>query len=133
MADTRRLVVAGLIRRGNRVLTAQRSHPAELAGLWEFPGGKIEPGESPEQGLVRELREELGCEVSVGDELAGPDQGVWPINERLCLRAWWCEAPKQEPEAREHAALRWVSGPDEVDWLPADVALARAVFAHELS
>lgn len=125
--------MAGLIRRGDRVLAAQRSHPPELAGLWEFPGGKVEPDEEPRSALVRELREELGCEVTLGDELAGPDQGVWPINERLCLRAWWCEDPPQEPEAREHAALRWVSCPDEVEWLPADVALARAVFARELS
>ena len=133
MAEPRRLVVAGLVRRGDTVLAAQRAHPAELAGLWEFPGGKVEPDEEPRSALVRELREELGCEITVGEELLGPDQGVWPINERLCLRAWWCEEPLQEPEALEHAALRWVANADEVEWLPADVAIARAVFAAVLS
>ncbi|MGJ6979204.1 (deoxy)nucleoside triphosphate pyrophosphohydrolase [Aestuariimicrobium soli] len=125
-ADRRRLVVAGLLVRDGRLLAAQRSYPDDLAGLWEFPGGKVEPGEEPGRALVRELREELGLEVTVGEVLEGPDDGLWPINDRWAIKAFWCEAGDREPQALEHAALRWVADADEVEWLPADVAIASA-------
>lgn len=119
-----REVAAGAIVAGSRVLVARRSHPPELAGRWELPGGKVEPGETGREGLRRELAEELGVTVHVGARM----DGEVPIGGTKVLRAYRVVLISGEPEAREHAALRWV-GPDElagldlVDgdrlWLPA--------------
>lgn len=128
------LVVAGLLvdDRG-RVLAARRSYPVELAGRWEFPGGKIEPGETPQQGLERELAEELGIRATVEQELPGPEDGCWPINDRLRMRAYWCSfAGRPVLHDGGHDALVWTE-PERLadhDWLPADVALAAAVTEH---
>ncbi|WP_022910198.1 (deoxy)nucleoside triphosphate pyrophosphohydrolase [Aestuariimicrobium kwangyangense] len=125
--DPRGIVVAGLVVRDGRLLAAQRAHPPELAGRWEFPGGKVEVGESPGLALARELREELGVEVQVGDEFPNVDGGRWPINHRWAMRAYWCTVVAGEPRAIEHSALTWLDADSpHPDWLPADVALARA-------
>ncbi|VXB08865.1 Putative 8-oxo-dGTP diphosphatase 2 [Arthrobacter sp. 9AX] len=119
----------------SRLLVARRSAPEKLAGLWEFPGGKVEPGEDPEAALRRELGEELGIEVRVGAELAARPPGGWPLNDRASMRVWFAEILAGEPEPLEdHDELKWVSlsGPDEVlglPWIPADFPIVRELLA----
>ena len=100
-------VSAGLIFRNGRLLITKRHADAHLGGLWEFPGGKREPGESFEQCLARELREELGVDVSVGQLFESvshdyPDKSVH-------LKFFLCRLLKAEPEALGCAAVKWIS------------------------
>ncbi len=103
-----RLVVAGLIEREGRLLICRRRAEDRHGRKWEFPGGKAEPGESPEAALRRELAEELGVEAEIGEELARyPYQypGREPVLLVFCrVRAW-----KGEPENRAFAEIRWES------------------------
>ena len=99
---------------------AQRERPPELAGLWELPGGKVAPGESDAAGLARELLEELGVEVTVGERL-GDDVA---LNEAMTLRAYRVTQTGGALRPNDHRALRWVTA-DELDglpWVPADRA-----------
>ncbi|WP_328905634.1 (deoxy)nucleoside triphosphate pyrophosphohydrolase [Streptomyces sp. NBC_00234] len=113
------VVVAGAVLDQGRLLAARRSAPPELAGRWELPGGKVEPGESGEQALVRELREELGVESRALERIPGE----WPLKPGYVLRVWTVGLVSGEPRALEdHDELRWL-GPDEVDsvdWLDQD-------------
>ncbi len=116
------VIVGAAIVDGDRVLAAQRAAPPQLAGGWEFPGGKVEAGESDEQALVRECREELDVEIEVGDRLGADivlQDGTW------LLRVWAARLVGGTPTAVEHAALRWLSHDElsEVAWLPADLPL----------
>lgn len=114
------VVVAGALVSGSALLVAQRQRPPELAGLWELPGGKVAPGESEPDALARELTEELGIAVAVGDRI-GADV---PIGEALVLRAYAVVQTGGTLHPHDHRALRWVS-PDELDdlpWVPADRA-----------
>jgi mutator protein MutT len=132
-------VVAAAIVRDGRVLACRRTFPPEAAGRWELPGGKVEPGETPEAALVREIGEELGCLVEVGEWL----DAVVPIGETHELRAALCRVTAGEVRPREHDQVRWLLPDelDEVDWLEPDrpfVALLapeertqRAVFFDE--
>ncbi|HEY0869623.1 MAG TPA: (deoxy)nucleoside triphosphate pyrophosphohydrolase [Acidothermaceae bacterium] len=117
----RQVVVGAAIIDGDRVLAAQRSEPPALAGFWEFPGGKVDPGETDEAALVRECREELGIDVMLGGRI-GRD---WPIGEYGILRVWLAGIAAGELTAKEHAALRWltVDELDDVEWIPADRAV----------
>ena len=112
------IVVAGAIIAEHKVLIAQRVRPAELAGRWELPGGKVATGESEPEALVRELAEELGVEVEVGERL-GEDVELSPT---MTLRAYAATLVRGEPQPHDHAALRWVAAADlqDVDWVPAD-------------
>ncbi|MFE7566384.1 (deoxy)nucleoside triphosphate pyrophosphohydrolase [Streptomyces sp. NPDC057539] len=114
-----RVVVAGAVYDRGRLLAARRSAPPELAGRWELPGGKLEPGEVPEQTLVRELREELGVETEPVDRIPGE----WPLKPGYVLQVWTARLLSGEPRPLEdHDELRWL-GPDEihtVDWLDQD-------------
>ncbi|GAA4926295.1 8-oxo-dGTP diphosphatase [Nonomuraea thailandensis] len=119
------VVAAVIVGPGGRVLAAQRAEPAALAGGWEFPGGKVDPGESETAALVRECREELGVEVAVGERVGGD----WPLAEGYVMRVWLCSLLSGRPEAKEHLALRWL-GPREyydVEWLAADLPIMKTV------
>ncbi|MET9950987.1 (deoxy)nucleoside triphosphate pyrophosphohydrolase [Streptomyces sp. NPDC006339] len=113
------VVVAGALYRHGRLLAARRSAPAELAGRWELPGGKLEPGEGPEAALIRELREELGIEVEVGERIPGE----WPLKPGYVLRVWTTRLRSGEPRPlQDHDELRWLARHelDAVDWLDQD-------------
>lgn len=123
-----RLVVAAAIVRDGLVLVARRRAPE---AKWEFPGGKAEPGEEPLAALHRELREELGLTLEIGDEIRAP-HGFWPINDRLRMRVWYARG-HGVPECRaDHDAVAW-SAPAELptfDWLPADIPVAARIAAE---
>ena len=121
-------VMAGILRDADgRVLLAQRPPGKHLAGMWEFPGGKIEPGESPWHALVRELREELGVDVEAGEPLI---RIPWRYEKgELCLDAWLVERWDGEPASLEGQALQWTQ-PDDVDLsmlAPADRPILQAL------
>ncbi len=105
-----------------RVLACRRSRPAALAGRWEFPGGKVEPGETPGAALTREVREELALTIAVGDELS-EDGARWPIDERYELGLLLAVLTAGTPgPGTDHDAVRWL-GPDDLEsvaWLPSD-------------
>lgn len=115
------------------LLVARRSAPPKFAGMWEFPGGKVEDGESFEDALHRELREELGVGVRLGSEIPAPDEAGWPLNERAVMRVWFAELLDGEPRPLEdHDELRWVPLEDGVEalglpWIPADFPIVRAL------
>jgi 8-oxo-dGTP diphosphatase len=116
-----------------RLLAARRSAPAALAGRWEFPGGKLEPGEDYLSALHRELDEELGVTVAVGAELPGPDGGVWPITSKHRMRVWFAQLQDGAPEPLEdHDELRWLTAAelDDVPWLDGDVQIVTALHRH---
>jgi 8-oxo-dGTP diphosphatase len=113
----RQLVVGIALVRDGLVLAALRPGTPSTPGGWEFPGGKVEPGESETDALVRELREELGVEVEPGVPL-----GSQPLGERYLLRVYTGTLLAGEPVLHEHAAVRWLAPDqlDDVDWLEAD-------------
>ena len=119
------VVVAAAIVRDGCLLAARRTEPPHLAGGWELPGGKVEAGESDEQAVHREIREELGVEV----RLVAAVGGDWPLG-RYVLRVWLAQlVGDAEPVPLEqHDALRWVGlgQLDELAWLPGDLEPARA-------
>ncbi|MEU6861179.1 (deoxy)nucleoside triphosphate pyrophosphohydrolase [Glycomyces sp. NPDC046736] len=112
-----RVVVGAAILDGRAVLAATRAYPPELAGLWEFPGGKVEPDETEEVALRRECREELGVEIEVGERVGGD---LPTMNGRYLLRVYLASIVSGEPKPTEHAELRWLEADalDSVPWLP---------------
>ncbi|MFF0382510.1 (deoxy)nucleoside triphosphate pyrophosphohydrolase [Streptomyces sp. NPDC004673] len=129
---TERIVVVGAaLLDGDRLLAARRSAPPELAGRWELPGGKVEPGERPDDALVRELREELGVDAEAVERVPGQ----WPLKSPYVLWVWTARLRpgSPEPEAlQDHDELRWLT-PDrlwEVPWLDQDVPAVREIAAR---
>jgi 8-oxo-dGTP diphosphatase len=119
------VVAVALIDVDGRVLIAQRPEGKQLAGLWEFPGGKVEPGETPEAALIREMREELALEVRCGRALSPVE---WDYGRgTMRLMPYLCRIAAGEPQALEHAALRWCSCEEfsALEWAPADVPVWR--------
>lgn len=116
------IVVATALVRGGRVLVAQRTRPPELAGLWELPGGRVEPGEGEAAAVARECREELGIGVRTLTRL-GPDVPIAAGTLRVHLAELLPGSP--EPVATEHAAVRWIGADDldGLDWVAADRAV----------
>lgn len=127
------VVAAALVRGDGKILLAQRPAGKALAGTWEFPGGKLEPGESPEAALARELDEELGIaagplEPFTFASFAYPDF-------HLVMLLYWCRAWQGEPHGRDGQALRW-ERPDDMHALPmppADVPLVEALIAAKVA
>lgn len=110
------------LRRPTRVLAARRTEPPWLAGGWEFPGGKVEPGEEPADAAVREVREELGVEVDLGARV-GP---AWPLPGGAQLLLWWAVPRPGQPAPQplaDHDQLCWLTAEQLLDirWLPADL------------
>ena len=112
-------VVAAIIRDGNRVFATQRGYGDYKDG-WEFPGGKIETGETPQKALVREIKEELDTEIVVGDLLTIIEYDYPTFH--LSMQCFWCQIVEGTLVLKEHEAARWLDleSIDSVDWLPAD-------------
>ena len=112
-------VVAAVIRDGGRIFATQRGYGEHKDG-WEFPGGKIEQGETPRQALAREIREELDTEISVGEYLTTVEYDYPAFH--LSMRCYRCALASGEPKLLEHEAARWLGKEelDSVNWLPAD-------------
>ena len=115
-------VVAAVIRKGDKIFATQRGY-GELKGGWEFPGGKIEEGETPQEALKREIEEELDTEILVG-ELIDTIEYDYPTFH-LSMDCFWCEIIEGRLVLKEHEAARWLDRKtiDDVEWLPADVTL----------
>jgi 8-oxo-dGTP diphosphatase len=125
-------VVCGVVSRPDtpgRALVTRRGPGMAHAGAWEFPGGKVEPGESDATALVRELAEELGLNITVGPFLGEADT---PVGSRIVRLAAYACRTADTPDLREHDALAWVdaAGLDGFAWAPADVPLLGAVAEH---
>ncbi len=129
MTELRLVVAAALVddlETPTRMLAARRSKPAQIAGRWEFPGGKVESGESPERALHRELHEELGIKVALGKEIVGPDNGGWIITDRHIMRLWYARITEGEPRPLvEHDLLEWADPTNlrGYNWLDGDVRI----------
>ncbi len=115
-------VVAAVIQRDGRILACRRAPHKSLAGLWEFPGGKVEPGESDEVALAREILEELGIEITVGEFIS---ESVAPAGEAMIhLNAYWAQTNVAgEFSSTDHDRMEWFAPADleTVTWAPADV------------
>ncbi len=116
------VIVGAAIVADGRVLGCERAEPPETAGRWEFPGGKVEPGEDELDALVRECEEELGVTIAVGERL-GDDVPIahgWAV-----LRVWLATLVTGEPQPLEHRSVRWLDADelDSVPWLPADTPI----------
>ena len=124
-------VVAAIIVKGDRFLATQRSG-GDCAGGWEFPGGKVEPGESPEQALVREIKEELDADIKVGKHLITVEHDYDAFH--LSMRCYFCSLVSDRIDLLEHADARWLdlNSIDSVDWLPADIQVVDAIKASGL-
>lgn len=121
-------VVAGIItdKASGKILATERGY-GEFLGKWEFPGGKIEPGETREAALVRELREELAIDVKI-EKFIGTVEYDYP-KFHLTMHMFLCTIANGEPTLREHMAARWLSRKElaDIDWLPADREIATSL------
>lgn len=114
-------VTGAVLTDGDKVLAARRGVGKALAGFWEFPGGKIEAGETPEESLARELKEELLCQAAVGEYVTTTeheyDFGV------VVLSTYFCTLLEGEPQLTEHEEIRWVPANElkNLEWAPADI------------
>ena len=113
-------VVAAIIRKDDTIFATQRGYGA-FEGMWEFPGGKIEPGESPEEALRREIREELAITITV-DSLLCTTEYTYPTFH-LVMHCYWCHITEGTPQLLEHKSSCWLSKQElhDVTWLPADI------------
>ena len=123
-------VVAAIIHEDGKILATQRGS-GDFAGMWEFPGGKIEPGETPEQALVREIQEELEVEI-VPEEFLVTVEHTYPTFH-LTMHCFMASTASGAPiHLLEHSAAKWTSPAelDSVNWLPADVKVVEALKAY---
>lgn len=119
-------VVAAVIKEADKIFATQRGY-GEFKDGWEFPGGKIEPGETPEEALVREIKEELDAEIKVIKKLTDVEYQYPTFH--LSMECFWAKVVSGKLILKEHEAARWL-GKDEldsVDWLPADKGLIELI------
>ena len=119
-------VVAAVIKKENKIFCTQRGY-GDFKGYWEFPGGKIEDGETPQEALVREIKEELDIDIKTGD-LIGTVEYDYP-DFHLSMDCFWCKFISGKIELKEHQDAKWLSLNDinDLDWLPADEALIELI------
>ena len=119
-------VVAAIIKQGNRILGTQRGY-GDFAGGWEFPGGKIEQGETPEQAVVREIHEELEAAIAVERLVTVVDYDYDTFH--LHMHCFLCHVASGHLELHEHMAAKWLDAAtiDSVGWLPADEGVVQAI------
>lgn len=119
-------VVAAIIIHENKIFATQRGY-GEFKDGWEFPGGKIEPGETPQKALVREIKEELDIEIEVKDFLETVEYDYPTFH--LSMDCFFCTIKSGELVLKEHEAAKWltVETLDSVDWLPADQGLVEGI------
>lgn len=124
-------VVAAIIKDDNKIFATQRGY-GEFKGGWEFPGGKIEEGETPQEALVREIKEELDTVIEVG-ELIDTVEFDYPAFH-LSMDCFWCKIVSGDLVLKEHKAARWLTKDTlhSVEWLPADLGLIEKIEALEL-
>ena len=115
-------VVAAIIRDGDRIFATQRGY-GEFKDGWEFPGGKVEEGETPQEALKREIEEELETEIEVGDYLTMIEYDYPKFH--LSMKCYWAKIVEGKPVLLEHEAAKWLTKDtiDSVDWLPADLTI----------
>ena len=120
-------VIKAINEKGELIIFATQRGYGEFKGGWEFPGGKIEEGETPQGALKREIMEELETEISVGD-LIDTIEYDYPAFH-LSMDCFWCEIVKGDLVLKEHEAARWLTKDqlDDVEWLPADITLIEKV------
>ena len=122
-------VAAAVIIEGNRILAAQRGH-GELAGGWEFPGGKVEANETPVEACIREVNEEIGVVIRDLEPFVSLEYEYPSFH--MHLDTFTCTIAEGTPQITEHRDLRWLSGDelDSVAWLPADIQVVNALKAY---
>lgn len=123
-------VAAAVIRKGDKILATQRGY-GPFKGGWEFPGGKLEAGETPQNALVREIREELDANINVGKFIERIEYDYPAFH--LTMDCFWAELVSASIVLKEHDSAKWLSSTDinSVNWLPADVKLIQKL-QHEL-
>lgn len=119
-------VVAAVIKDGDKIFATQRGY-GEFKDGWEFPGGKVEPGETPEAALAREIREELDTEIEVGRKIDCVEYDYPAFH--LSMDCFWAEVISGKLILKEHEAAKWLTKNelDSVDWLPADQGLVEKI------
>lgn len=122
-------VVAAVIKDGNKIFATERGY-GDFKGGWEFPGGKIEEGETPQEALIREIKEELDVDIEV-HELIETVEYDYP-SFHLSMDCFWCEIIKGELVLKEHQAARWLTKENinDVEWLPADIELVKKIISE---
>ena len=124
-------VVAAIIRKDNKILATQRGY-GEYKDGWEFPGGKINEGETPEEAIVREIKEELDADIAVGDLLVTVEHDYKDFH--LSMQCFWASLKEDSHiELLEHEASKWLSMNElnSVEWLPADVKVVDAIVGRK--
>lgn len=137
-AQLKQIVAVAIVddlNRPQKLLAARRNRPESLAGLWEFPGGKVEPGESEIAAVHRELREELGVQIRLGAMIHGPHAQGWQLNEKAAMRMWFAQISDGEADTLDgHDKLAWLDLDDTVHsivpWIPADAPIVSACLAQ---